>query len=382
MSTPTALDELRARIASVDREILTLAAERLSLAASVGETKRAAGLAVRNHATEADVIARFRTLADELQLDQEFAASLARTLISESVRHQEEQRNLRNRSASSGETTKDASTEQSMRVLVVGGAGKMGRWLARFFAAQGHVVQTFDTAGPVEGFAHAADIREALNADVILLAMPLSAGPATLREVFALEPRGLVADISSLKSHLIADLCDGAARGLRVASLHPLFGPNARTLSGRIMTVCDCGNAAAADDAVALFRDTALTITRMPVEQHDEYMQYVLGLSHLVSVLFFTTLERSGYAFNDLSTMASTTFYKQARTAAEVSRENPRMYHEIQQLNKHSPDLYKLVEQLLRDIESAALSTDSREFVELMERGRAWFPASLPVELG
>jgi prephenate dehydrogenase len=120
----------------------------------------------------------------------------------------------------------------------------------------------------------------------------------------------------------------------------------------------------------------------MPVEQHDTYMQYVLGLSHLVSVLFFTTLERSGYAFNEVAEMASTTFYKQARTAAEVSRENPRMYHEIQQLNRHSPGLYQLVEQALHDIESAALATDSGRFEEIMERGRAWFPESLPVDLG
>ena len=148
------------------------------------------------------------------------------------------------------------------------------------------------------------------------------------------------------------------------------------------MTVCDCGNASAADEAAALFRDTALTITRMPVEQHDEYMQYVLGLSQLVSVLFFTTLQRSGFAFDDLAEMASTTFYKQARTAAEVSRENPRMYHEIQQLNRHSPALYRLVDQSLRDIEAAALAGDSGEFEEIMERGRARFPPSLPVDLG
>jgi chorismate mutase/prephenate dehydrogenase len=384
MSTPPPLDTLRARIAAVDREILALAAERLSLAALVGDAKRIAGLAVRNHATEADVMRRFRELADEMHLDPEFASSLARTLIAESVRHQEERRALAVRTDASTDSAMDATSAESstLRILVVGGGGKMGRWLARFFAAQGHVVSTFDPSGPVDHFVHASDLSTARDADVVLLAMPLSSGPEALRNILALEPRGLVADISSLKSHLVADLRNGAERGLRVASLHPLFGPSARTLAGRIMTVCDCGNASAADDAAALFRDTALTITRMPVERHDEYMQYVLGLSHLVSVLFFTTLQRSGFAFDDLAQMASTTFYKQARTAAEVARENPRLYHEIQQLNRHSPELYRLVDQSLRDIESAALAAGSAEFEDLMERGRAWFPSSLPVDLG
>ena len=295
MRDTSSLDTLRSRIASLDRDILTLAAERLSISALVGDAKRAAGLPVRNHATEIGVMTRFRDLADELHLDREFAAALARTLIAESVRHQEERRALASRNNANTSDTTDGTDAASstFRILVVGGAGKMGRWLSQFFGSQGHDVMTFDSAGPVEGYSHASSLDAARDADVVILAMPLSAGPSVLREVLAREPRGLVADVSSLKSHLIADLRAGASRGLRVASLHPLFGPSARTLAGRIMTVCDCGNASAADEAAALFRDTALTITRMPVEQHDEYMQYVLGLSHLVSVLFFTTLQRS-----------------------------------------------------------------------------------------
>jgi hypothetical protein len=58
------------------------------------------------------------------------------------------------------------------------------------------------------------------------------------------------------------------------------------------------------------------------------------------------------------------------------------MYHEIQQLNRPSAELYRLVEQALHDIESAALAPDSTRFEEIMERGRAWFPESLPVDLG
>lgn len=114
-----------------------------------------------------------------------------------------------------------------------------------------------------------------------------------------------------------------------MASLHPLFGPEVTTLAGRVIAVLDCGNPGAADDAAALFRDTALTITRLPVEAHDACMQYVLGLSHLVSILFFTTLVRGRRPFDELAAVASTTFYKQAGTAPEVARENPQLYHEI-----------------------------------------------------
>jgi chorismate mutase/prephenate dehydrogenase len=363
------LEELRARIAAVDAGILRLVAERLALVVEVGEAKRDAGLPVRSFSAEQEVLARFHALAGQLGVDEQLAERIAHQLIGAAVRQQEEAQATR--------------SERALRILIVGGAGKMGRWLGRFFAGQGHVVTTLDPYGPVPGFAAATHLSPAVrDAEVILVATSLAPGKDVLREVLALEPTGLVSDIFSLKSHVLDVLTDAAARGLRVASLHPLFGPDVRTLGGRVMAVCDCGNAAAAGEAAALFRDTALTLTRIPVEQHDDFMRYVLGLSHLTAILFATTLARSGRGFAELSAMASTTFYKEARTAAEVARENPYLYFEIQNLNRHSAELFALVKESLEAIENAALADGPQRFVELMERGRAYFPETLPAELG
>ena len=138
----------------------------------------------------------------------------------------------------------------------------------------------------------------------------------------------------------------------------------------------------AADAAAALFSDTALSITRLPVEDHDRYMQYVLGLSHLVALLFAATLARGYRSYDELARLASTTFLKEARTAAEVARENPRLYHEIQHLNRHSAELFAEVRAALADLEAAALDADPGRFIACMERGRAFFPQTLPLELG
>jgi chorismate mutase/prephenate dehydrogenase len=362
------LARLRAEIAAVDDELLALVARRLLLARQVGEAKRAAGLPVRSFGTEAEVLARFRARAETVGLDEPLVERLAHYLISASVRLQEE--------------TPTAAPDRPVAVLIVGGAGKMGRWLARYFQAQGHHVATLDPAGAVPGCESARDLAAALPlADVVVVATPLSRGAEVLHQILAARPRGLVVDILSLKSHVIEQLKGAAARGLRVASLHPLFGPDVRTLGGRVLAVLDCGNAAAADEAAALFADSALTITRLPIEAHDVYMQYVLGLSHLAAILFFTTLARSGRPFDELAQAASTTFLKQARTAAEVARESPALYYEIQKLNRHSKRLFALVKECLGELEKAALADRADAFVRLMETGRSYFPDTLPVEL-
>jgi prephenate dehydrogenase len=119
----------------------------------------------------------------------------------------------------------------------------------------------------------------------------------------------------------------------------------------------------------------------MSVERHDEYMQYVLGLSHLTSILFATTLARSGYAFGELSAVASTTFIKQARTAFEVVCENAEMYGEIQRLNRHSKELYQLVRESLAALESGTLGDDPAALSRIIIGARDYFPAEVPRDL-
>ena len=364
------LARLREQIAALDAELLSLVARRLALAREVGAAKRAAGLPVRSFGTETEVLERFRHGAAASGLEPALAERLAHYLIGASVRLQESAH------AAPG------GAGAARHILLVGGAGRMGRWLAAFFLGQGHRVTTLDPGGSVPGCTRATELRAAVaEADVIVVATPLSAGARALREIFAAAPRGLVIDIFSLKSHVVEPLRAAAAHGLKVASVHPMFGPDVQTLGGRVLAVLDCGSTTAADEAAALFGDTALTITRLPVEAHDPYMQYVLGLSHLMALLFFTTLARSHRPFDELARVAGTTFYKQARTAAELARENPQLYYEIQKLNRHSKRLFALVKESLADIERAALDEKADAFLRLMEAGRAYFPDTLPVEL-
>lgn len=356
------LRQARARIATLDQELMALVGRRMQLARQIGEAKRELGLPVRSFTTEAEVLARYREAAVAAGLEPEFAEAVAGLMIGAAVRRQEEREG-------------GATGVAARSVVIVGGAGKMGRWFRRFFEGQGHQVAIRDPAARA-GDGTPADDAQIAAADLVLIAAPLGATPRALREVLALSPRGVVADIASLKSHLTEVIREARRDGVRIASLHPLFGPEVRTLAGRTMAVCDCGDSAAAAEVAALFEDSAVTITRLPLEAHDRHMQVVLGLSHLVSLLFATAVTRSGLSPGALSAMASTTWLKQLRTASEVVREDPRLYHEIQHLNAHSDELYALVRERLAALEAAARSPDPGAFTAMMEEARAFLPAN------
>ena len=190
-----------------------------------------------------------------------------------------------------------------------------------------------------------------------------------------MRPRGVVFDIASLKSPLLASIRKAREAGARIASVHPMFGPSAVLLSGRVVAVCDCGDADAAKRARSLFEGTALRIAEFPVDRHDHLMSYVLGLSHLVNLVAARALALSGTEFKELAKVASTTFKKVVSTAVEVVNENPGLYFEIQNLNPHSAEVAELLGKAVREIEDVAISSraDRAEFERLMLAAREYF---------
>jgi len=360
------IDTLRRDIAAIDREILALAARRMKVAEQIGDLKREANLPIRNFRAEVDVIERAHRECEKLGLDPEVGTAISRQLIEAAVRTQH------------GLAVRPYQGTRK-HVLVVGGAGRMGAWLAHFFASGGHTVTVLDPRGPGEGFHLGGSLQEeAPRAEVIVLATPIEQTAEILDQVVASGAKGLVFDICSLKSPIIGAVDRALRAGVRVASAHPLFAPGPVLLSGRILLVCDCGDAGAAAEARALFEDTALRIVDVSLDGHDRLMAWVLGASHAVNIAFGSMLRKSGFSVYDLDSAASTTYSRQSHTTREVAHENPRLYYEIQHANPHMRAVYDLLEEALAELREAAKSAASEEFERMMAANREWFDAPVP----
>src|SRR5260370_3160191 len=149
------------------------------------------------------------------------------------------------------------------------------------------------------------------------------------------KPRGLIFDLGSLKTPLRKGLDALVKAGCRVASLHPMFGPDTELLSGRHVIFIDLGNSATLQQAQDLFAPTMAERVVMGLDEHDRLIAYVLGLSHALNIAFFTALAESGEAAPRLARLSSTTFDSQLDVAARVAAESPELYFEIQSLNDY-----------------------------------------------
>jgi chorismate mutase / prephenate dehydrogenase len=360
MSRPE-LDQLRQDLAAVDRQLLELIARRLDLASAIGSHKRQAGISTRDYAQEREVVERARAAARDLGVSPAVAEQLVMLLIRSSLTVQER------------EGVSERGTGSGRRVLVIGGAGKMGRWFVRFLSSQGFTVEIADPGGVLADHVSHPDWRALeLDHDIIVVAAPLRESGAILEEMAARPPRGLVFDIGSLKSPLRAGLLALRAAGARVTSVHPMFGPDTELLSGRHVLFIDVGQSDATREARELFASTMAITPEMDLESHDRLIAYVLGLSHALNIAFFTALAESGEAAPFLAKLSSTTFDAQLAVASKVATDSPQLYFEIQSLNDYGGESLAALLYAVERVRSVVRAGDEKGFVGLMERGRAY----------
>lgn len=83
------LNEMRASIDNIDAALVHMLAERFRRTQAVGRLKAAQGLPPADPGREKQQIARLRRLADEAQLDPDFAEKFLNFIIREVIRHHE-----------------------------------------------------------------------------------------------------------------------------------------------------------------------------------------------------------------------------------------------------------------------------------------------------
>ncbi len=351
--------ELRQRLDEIDTGIVDLIAERQAVVTTIAEHKLKTGLPLRHYAREREVIDRGMERAESRGLDGSVARDILQTLIHHSLSNQETHKLVQ------------SDHGQGQRALVIGGLGRMGVWMSRYLDMVGYSVDIADRATGDTAFNRVENWQSVVNDyDLIVVAVPLRPSNDILLRLATLKPECLVFDIGSLKSPMREGLDAMRQSGCRVCSVHPMFGPDEVGLSGRHILFVNVGNQEAIAEARALFAHTAADCVELSLEEHDEVMAWVLGLSHLVNIAFAGALAESGEAVPLLKQISSSTFNAQLNVATQVVSENPHLYYEIQQGNDNTAEVSEHFRKVLNELVTAVAENDEAVFTRYMDAAK------------
>ena len=358
--TKSELKALRDEVDRIDAEIVSLAARRRRVAREIGLVKLKDGVPVRDKGREAAVTKEMERRAAKAGLSAGTGRAIAKALMADGVSSQKEKTPL---------------PLKGRRALVVGGSGKMGEWTCRFLSCRGAEVTVWDPRGKLKGYRNVTEIDRAKDADIVVVASPLGVARDELAKVIEAAPKGLVFDLCSVKAHIAQTLCNAAADGMTVTSVHPMFGPRAPSPEGLNVLVCGCGSAKADRMAEALFSEAGAKVSKLTLTEHDELMAYALAMPHITALLFGGTLAESGRSMAELSPAGGTSYARLLAIAKEVSGESKRVYHDIQSLNPNTRGAIEAVERVLSELKDAALDGEPQAFGRIMEKQRKYLEA-------
>ena len=225
-----------------------------------------------------------------------------------------------------------------MKVAIIGGSGKMGRWFARHLLNEGNeVIISGRTESKIReakkelGIEAVPNVEAVKDAEVILLSVPIDTFEDIVVELAPhIRSEQVVVDVTSVKS-MPVDVMHRHLKTKKVLGTHPLFGPGAMRVSGQnfVLTPTGSEERALAEKARGYLETRGASVSLMTPEEHDDKMAVILGLSHFIAIVAGDTLLNSNKVLQPTSLGGVT--YKVLLTLVEsVISENSELYATIQ----------------------------------------------------
>jgi prephenate dehydrogenase len=253
-----------------------------------------------------------------------------------------------------------------MRVAIVGGTGRMGKWFAQFLKEQGFTVtisgrtleKTLKIAKEMRVEPAISNIQAVKRADFVVVSVPLEKTGEVINEVSSQMKKGAILfDIASIKGGILDKLKKAQTFGIRTISVHPLFGPGTRKLSGKkVLIIPISEDFKTLFEVKTIFENSGANVHVVEDGKvHDTMMALTLSFPHFLNILFGKMIK--SIDINKVKEWGGTTFELQLVLAESVISEDPSLYSSIQIRN---PSFHHLLDNFMEY---------TKELIEVIKNG-------------
>ena len=195
-----------------------------------------------------------------------------------------------------------------MRITILGGAGGMGEWFARFFKENNCDVRIADISDNTEAVAKELGVQfstinvlkaevgalkeEFADTDIVLVSVPIDVTGRVIERVGPeLHEGSLLMDVSSVKKAPVEMMEKCTSVGVEILGTHPLFGPSAKSLHGLPVIFVPIRKGPLYEEIYDIFERNGAKIEFLTAAEHDEIMAVIQGLPHFILFSYGITLK-------------------------------------------------------------------------------------------
>lgn len=254
---------------------------------------------------------------------------------------------------------------------IVGGLGRMGKMMARFFVEAGYPVRIADSmAGPV-------DWRSIARNDVVLLAVPIPEVEEVVREIgpHTIEG-GVVIDIASLKEAPVRAML-AHCRG-EIIGTHPLFGPATASLEGQLVFLCPAKSTRWVVWLKAFLADQGAEVAEIDPLRHDRLMGTVQVLRHMLLFTFGRTLMELDFDLGSDLKLSGPLFSQLVGLLSRQAHQSPDLFANLAIHNPATEEVCDRFLEAAREIGLSYGSQDGARIARVIEEVTSYLLSGVP----
>lgn len=346
------LDQLRTKIDSLDSQLVDILAKRAELTQQVGEVKSHTGMPIYVPSREAELIAKRRTEAEDKGVAPALIEDLLRRIMRESYLTQNKQYLRVN--------------EDIEKIIIVGGAGALGRVFVDMFRKSGYSVSILEQ----DDWPNAENILQ--NANLVLVAVPIKLTEEIIARLGQIIPANcILADVTSTKQNPLNAMLK-SHRG-PVVGLHPMFGPDVQSLVKQVVVVCEGRHPESYQWLIEQMRVWGAVLHHSAAQDHDNAMAFIQVMRHFSSFVYGAHLAGEDPNLEQLVAFSSPIYRLELEMVGRLFAQDPELYAGIIFSNKESIGLLKRFRDRFDDALTLLEDGNKGEFVKQFFAIGKWF---------
>ncbi|MDI6888670.1 MAG: prephenate dehydrogenase [Methanocellales archaeon] len=265
------------------------------------------------------------------------------------------------------------------KTLIVGGAGEMGQWFARFLKGQGMDIAIADIDPHTSEIANElgvalGDAQNAGDFDIVLISVPIDVTEEVISRIAPkMRPGSLLTDVTSVKKGPM-EAMKKAPKGVELIGTHPMFGPMVPDIKGQtvILVPVEGRDERWLPKIRTLFEDNGAHVEILSAEEHDRIMAVVQGLTHFAYISTGATLDALDFDIGKSRRFMSPVYEIMIDFVGRILAQNPHLYATIQT----NPEVEKVRSTFIaqcKELSKGIKKDDVDEFVRSMRKAAAHF---------
>lgn len=352
MSDKDPLAQLRVQIDSVDKQLIDLLAQRLSLVKQVGEVKSQYGLPIYVPEREASMIAKRRTEASFQGVPEQLIEDVLRRVMRESY------------SCENDSGFKQVKPDAGA-IVVIGGAGQLGNLFVRMFRASGYEVRVLEK----EDWPKAETIFT--GASLVIVSVPIHITEEVVAKLTTLADDCILADLTSVKARPLKAMLQ-AHKG-PVVGLHPMFGPDVASFAKQVVVFSDGRASEHYQWLIEQIRIWGAHLYPAPAPAHDHAMSLIQALRHFTSFAYGVHLSNEAPDLELLVDLSSPIYRLELAMVGRLFAQNPELYADIIMAQPENLAMIRRYHQRFGQLLELLEQYDTQAFIDEFDKVKQWF---------